>query len=167
LQNEDATLPNSNPAVAVKSIPACQNHSAEVLTQVVHYITENLRADLSVSALVKRFSVRESVLLSAFESQTGIALDQFVLRRRIERALHLLKHSNATDREIAMSVGWGSTPAFQAAFASYLGVSPTEYRASLHPEQAATSLGRRKRPCKTACVPRQESGGRALRAVAL
>jgi transcriptional regulator GlxA family with amidase domain len=160
-------LEDHDHAVALtQPLPACQYPPTELLMQVVQYIMERLHGDLSVSALARRFSLEEGVLLSAFQSHTGIALDQFVLRRRIERALHLLKHSNATDREIAMSVGWGSTPAFRATFASYLGASPTEYRASLYREQAATSSERRKRPCKTACVPRQESGARALRAVA-
>jgi hypothetical protein len=46
------------------------------------------------------FSVEEAGLLCAFESHTGIVLDQFVLRRRIERALDLLKNSNAGDPEM-------------------------------------------------------------------
>ena len=162
LQNEDATLLNSNPAVVTQPIPAYQNHSADIFTEIVHYIMDHLCDDLSVSTLVKRFSLRESVLLSAFESQTGIALDQFVLRRRIERALHLLKHSSATDREIAMSLGWRSAPAFQRAFASYLGVSPTDYRRSLRLKQQATSVKSHKRRCKCACVGLEESCARAV-----
>jgi AraC-like DNA-binding protein len=82
---------------------------------------EHLHVDLSVSALVTRFSVEEGVLLPAFQSHTGIALDQFVLRRRIERALHLLKNSDASDSEIAAGIGWGRAPAFQAAFLNYQG----------------------------------------------
>ena len=162
LQNEDATLLKNDPAVAAKPIPACQNHSAEILMQVVHFITENLHADLSVSALARTFSQPESVLFRAFKLQTGIALDRFVLRRRIERALHLLKHSKATDTEIAMGIGWGSAPDFQRAFASYLGVSPTDYRRSLRLKQQATSVKSHKRRCKCACVGLEESCARAV-----
>ena len=108
--------------------------------QVVHFITENLHADLSVSALARTFSQPESVLFRAFKLQTGIALDRFVLRRRIERALHLLKHSKATDTEIAMGIGWGSATDFQTAFTSYLGVSPAEYRMSVGLIQQATRV---------------------------
>ena len=156
---------NNNPAVAVKPIPACQNHSAEIFTQVVQYIMENLHAELSVSALARTFSLKESVLLPAFELQTGITLDQFVLRRRIERALHLLKNSHATDREISMGIGWGSAPDFQRAFASYLGVSPADYRRSLPAKQQVRTLASRKRLCNSACLTREESNGRAHRAL--
>ena len=135
--------------------------------QVVQYIMDHLHGDLSVSALARRFSLEEGVLLSAFQSHTGIALDQYVLRRRIERALHLLKHSSASDSEIAMGIGWGSASAFQAAFLNYLGVSPGEYRGNLPQKQQAASRERRKRPCKSACLPREESRGRTLPVLAV
>jgi two-component system response regulator YesN len=125
--------------------------------QMVQYIVDHLRVDLSVSTLAKRFSLEEGVLLPAFHSQTGIALDQFVLRRRIERALHLLKHSNATESEIAMGIGWGSAPSFRTAFSSYLGVSPIEYRRNLSPKPQAASQERHKRPSKSAGLLREES----------
>jgi AraC-like DNA-binding protein len=123
---------------------------------------ENLHVDLSDSAVAGRFSLKESALLPAFESHTGVALEQFVLRRRIERALHLLKNSDASDSEIATAVGSRSAPAFQAAFLNYLGVSPNEYRSSLPPKQQAPSGEMRKRPCKPTCLAREESRGRAL-----
>jgi two-component system response regulator YesN len=96
------------------------------VTQIVERIIENLRLDLSAPTLAKTFSLKENLLLADFELHTGVALDQFVLRRRIERALHLLKHSDSTDKESAMSIGWCSAPEFEAAFTSYLGVSPME-----------------------------------------
>ena len=131
---------NSKHAIALSHpIPISQRHSTELLIQVVHYIMGHLDVDLSVSALARRFSLGETVL-PVFEAHTGIALDQFVLRRRIERALYLLKNSDASDREIAMGIGWGSAPDFQTAFTGYLGVSLTEYRRSLGLKQQATRV---------------------------
>jgi len=117
----------------------------------------NLNLDLSISALAKRFSLEEGVLLPAFQSHTGIALDQFVLRRRIEHALHLLKNSNASDSEIAAGSGWEAESAFQAAFFNYLSVSPSEYRRSLPPKQQLATQDRRKRPSKSGCSPQEKS----------
>ena len=134
--------------------------SIELLEQVVLYVMENLQVDLSVSALAGRFSLKESSFLPAFESHTGVALEQFVLRRRIERALHLLKHSSDGDSEIAIRIGCGSAPNFRTVFSRYLGVSPIEYRRSLLLKTANHSSGGRKRPCKSAGLPRDESRGR-------
>jgi transcriptional regulator GlxA family with amidase domain len=130
--------------------------------QVVQFIMSHLDGDLSVAALARGFSLKDRVLLTAFESHTGIALGQFVWRRRIEHALDFLKNTNGSDSEIAMGLGWEYASAFRTAFVNYLGVSPTEYRTSLPPKQAATGLGRRKRPCKSVGVRREESVGQAF-----
>jgi len=151
-------LPDNHRAVALlRPVPTCQNLSAELLIGVVQYIMVNLNLDLSISGLAKRFSLEEDVLLPAFQSHTGIALDQFVLRRRIEHALHLLKNSDASDSEIAAGSGWGAECAFQAAFFNYLSVSPSEYRRSLPPTQQLATRDRRKRPSKSGCLPQEKS----------
>jgi transcriptional regulator GlxA family with amidase domain len=103
----------------------------ELLIQVVHYVTDNLHRDSTALALSKRLALKESALLKGFQLHTGIALDKYVLRRRLERALDLLKNSNDTDSEIAVQIGWEATPVFRLAFSSYLGFSPTEYRRAL------------------------------------
>jgi AraC-like DNA-binding protein len=168
LQNEDATLQDTHRAVALMQlVPTCQPHSTDLLKQVVWYITGHLHLDLSALTLATKFSLKESVLLRRFQTHTGIALDQFVLRRRIERALHLLKNSDSSDSQIAAGVGWGTATAFQAAFSNYLGVSPNEYRRGLPQKQQAASRERRKRSCKPACLPREESCGRALPVLAV
>jgi transcriptional regulator GlxA family with amidase domain len=138
-------LPDNHYATGLPQLtPNRQNPSAEVLMQIVQYIMDNLHIDLSVSNVASRFSLEQGELLPAFQSHTGIALDQFVLRRRIERALHLLKHSNATDSEIALGVGWGTFTAFR----NCLGVSqrnigeilPRKSRLSVRGARAPTEV---------------------------
>ena len=152
----------SRAAARSQRVHPSQPPSTELLMRVVQFIMSHLDGDLSVAALARRFSLKDRVLLTAFESHTGIALGQFVLRRRLERALDFLKNATASDSEIAMGLGWGSASAFRTAVVNYLGVSPTEYRTSLPPKQAATGLGRRKRPCKSVRIRREESVGQAL-----
>ena len=96
----------------LRSASVYQLSSTESLTQVIRYILGSLHSDLSALALAKEFSLKESTLLDGFESYAGVALDQFILRRRIECALQLLKHRCATDSEIARSFGWGAAQAF-------------------------------------------------------
>src|SRR5215469_1135209 len=117
LQNEDPTLHDESRAAArSQRVYPSQSPSTELLMQVVQFIMSHLDGDLSVAALARRFSSKDRVLLTAFESHTGIALGQFVLRRRLERALDFLKNTNASDSEIAIALGWGSASAFRTAF---------------------------------------------------
>jgi AraC-like DNA-binding protein len=60
-----------------------------------------------------------------------MALDEYVLRRRIERALDLMKNSKASDSEIGVQIGLGAASVFRSVFLGYLGLSPAEYRRSL------------------------------------
>jgi two-component system, response regulator YesN len=144
-------LQDTNDAVALQQpIPNCEGHSTELLTQIVRYIIDHSDVDLSVSAVARRFSLEEGVLLSAFRLHTGITLDHFVLRRCIERALYLLKNSTANDSDIAARIGWETVSDFQVAFFNCLGVWPTEYRRGLPPKPQAASREERKRPSKSA-----------------
>jgi AraC-like DNA-binding protein len=148
-KNEYATLQDIQHAVIPSErIPTGQSPSAELLTQFIRYVVDHLHGDLSASALATRFLLEENMLLSAFQSHTGMALDQFVLRRRIEGALFLLKNSDSTDSSIAVRIGLGTAGAFQTAFSGYLGVSPKEYRSILQKQQAA-SRERQERPRKS------------------
>lgn len=157
-------MKDDNRAAALPQPPLLfELHSVELAMQVIHYIMENLHADLSVSNLARRLSLKERVLLCGFESQTGVALGQFVLRRRIERALDLLKSSSATDSEIAVGIGLKTASAFRTVFFNYLGVSPTEYRRILPPKKEPASVKRQKRPCKSVSIPVKKPGGEALR----
>ena len=161
-------MQDNYPALALTpSIAARQSDPTELPIQIVRHIMDHLHSDLSASALAKRFSLEQKVLSSAFERHTGLAVEQFVLRRRVERALHLLKHSKGSDSEIAVEVGW-ETAGFRAAFASYLGVSVTEYRTSLlHAKQSTTAKKNSRRPCQPALIRRRESTGEALRTFAV
>ena len=162
LRNEDVTLSNLNCAAAIPRATPGSDQPTELPVQVVQYIVNHLDGDLSDSALAARFSLEQDVLLSKFESHTGIALDQYVLRRRIEYALYLLKHSDSSDSEIAVHIGLRTALAFRTAFFNYLGVSPTDYRKALPLKQQAGSLARRKRPCKSVGLP-LKSGEETLR----
>ena len=77
----------SRAAAPSQILHPAQPPSAELFVQVVKYVIDHLHTDIAASVLSKRFSLKESVLLPAFQLHTGIALDEFVLRRRIERAL--------------------------------------------------------------------------------
>jgi AraC-like DNA-binding protein len=139
LKESDRTVAPSQP------VPVWRPASTGFFTQLVQYIKDHLHVDLSASALATTFSIEESLLLPAFELHFGIALDQFVLRRRIERALDLLKHCNASDSEIAIGLGLGTAPAFQTVFFDYLNISPADYRRSLLRTPQAASCPPRSR----------------------
>jgi hypothetical protein len=111
-------LQNNNPAAALSEALLNGQPSTELLTQVL-YIMENLHIDLSATASPTRLCLEEGLMLTAFQSHTGNALDQFVPRRLIERALHPLKKSDARNSGFAAGVVWETAPIFHAAVVNY------------------------------------------------
>jgi AraC-like DNA-binding protein len=63
-----------------------------------------------------------------FRDAYGDTPRRYLTRRRIERAMELLRHANLTVTEICLLVGFTSLGSFSLRFKELVGVSPTEYR---------------------------------------
>jgi len=63
-----------------------------------------------------------------FRSTFGETPHDFVTRRRMERARHLLASGQMTVTEICMEIGYSSLGSFSTKFQSLTGVPPTEYQ---------------------------------------
>lgn len=73
----------------------------------------------------------ERALARRFEQEMGMTWRQTLRRVRIMRAVEQLVEGNTPVTRIALSVGYQSVSAFNAAFREVLGMSPTAYRQSL------------------------------------
>jgi AraC family transcriptional regulator len=64
----------------------------------------------------------------AFKESAGVSPHQYVLRRRIERALQLLKGTQPSLAEMSRELGFSSQGHFTTVFRRLVGVSPSNYR---------------------------------------
>ena len=64
-----------------------------------------------------------------FTATYGATPAQHLTRRRVERAMALLRDSATSVTDIGMAVGFTSTGTFSRTFAAIVGLSPTAYRA--------------------------------------
>jgi len=67
----------------------------------------------------------------AFRRQTGITPHNYLVRRRMERAVSLLRHKRISVAEIADKAGFATSAHFVAAFRAAMGVTPAALRAAL------------------------------------
>jgi AraC-like DNA-binding protein len=63
-----------------------------------------------------------------FRSTFGETPHDFLTRRRMERARHLLASGQMTVTEICFEIGYSSLGSFSSKFQSLVGVAPTEYQ---------------------------------------
>jgi AraC-like DNA-binding protein len=64
----------------------------------------------------------------AFRDVYGETPGRYLTRRRVERAMELLRSANLTVTEVCLQVGFSSLGSFSARFREIVGVSPSAYR---------------------------------------
>ncbi len=110
-----------------------QKHSQKgyslLVQKVITCIDTDITADLSLKTQAKLLNVNPSYLSTLFKKETGITLTDYVNKKRVERAKHLLKNSNTQIQTVAQSCGILDVNYFTKIFKKYEGVTPKEYRA--------------------------------------
>jgi AraC family transcriptional regulator len=101
---------------------------AHKLRRAIQYIDDNLREDLTLSALSTAVSLSPGHFAHAFREATGVSPHRYILERRVECAKALLRHSDLTITEIASQVGCSSHSHFTVLFHRVTGSTPREFR---------------------------------------
>jgi AraC family transcriptional regulator len=103
------------------------------LRQVMEFIAENLSSNLSLAEMANLLQMGPCHFARAFKESTGLSPHQYVLRRRVERALQMLKGKRTNLADIAYDLGFSSQGHFTTVFSKIVGVSPSSYRDQVHP----------------------------------
>lgn len=100
----------------------------ELVSSAKLYIKENLAEDLSVSSIAENLYITPNYLSRLFKKETGEGCNDYIIRKRIEKAKSLLETTNIKTGAIAIMVGYRDINYFSLAFKKNTGMSPTEYR---------------------------------------
>ena len=84
---------------------------------------------LNIEALARVASVSEAHFIRTFRSTFGETPHRYLQRRRVERAMFLLRETGRTVTEICLDVGFTSLGTFSRTFRDIVRVTPSEYRA--------------------------------------
>ena len=98
------------------------------LLDIFTYIKENLQGDLSNKALSEIANVSEDYVGQYFKMLTGINPQDYIEYQRMEKAVHLLRTSKQSIREIGHDVGYKDTAYFCRRFKMMFGLSAGKMR---------------------------------------
>lgn len=84
---------------------------------------------LYLPALAGLAHMSEGYFSRTFRAAFGETPHRYLQRRRIERAMSLLRDPASTVTEVGLRVGFDSLGAFSRAFRAVVGVAPSQYRA--------------------------------------
>lgn len=91
--------------------------------EVLSYINEHFREELSVEALAERFYLSPYHFMRLFKAQTGSTVHTYVRQKRLMHAARLIREGTPAAKAAAES-GFGDYSAFHRAFKESFGVSP-------------------------------------------
>ncbi len=83
---------------------------------------------LDVPALARIAHVSEAHFIRTFRATFGETPHRYLQRRRVERAMFLLRSTDRTVTDVCMAVGFASLGTFSRVFADVVGEPPSAYR---------------------------------------
>jgi AraC-like DNA-binding protein len=83
---------------------------------------------LDVGSLARIAHVTEAHFIRSFRATFGEPPHRYLQRRRVERAMFLLRSTDRSVTDICMDVGFASLGTFSRTFRTVVGESPTQYR---------------------------------------
>lgn len=100
-----------------------------LLRRVRDRIDREFARPLDVEALARGIHLSAGHLSRQFRLAYGETVYQYLMTRRIERAMTLLRTTDDSVTDICFAVGCGSLGTFSTRFRELVGVSPSAYRA--------------------------------------
>ncbi|MDG4792632.1 AraC family transcriptional regulator [Micromonospora sp. WMMD1082] len=91
---------------------------------------------LDIRTLAKIAHVSEAHFIRTFRATFGETPHRYLQRRRVERAMDLLLHTEQDVTEVCYAVGFASLGTFSRTFRQIVGESPTDYRKRRPPPAA-------------------------------
>lgn len=98
------------------------------LLQVTDYVRDRISDNIQLSDLAQQLGLSQFHFSRLFKQSTGIPPYQYVLQQRVERAKQLLKTTELSVAEIALSCGFSSHSHLGKWFRQYTGVTPKAFR---------------------------------------
>ena len=96
--------------------------------------------DLDVEALARLVHVSPDHLIRTFRAVFGETPHRYLQRRRVERAMFLLRTTDLDVTEVCLAVGFTSLGTFSRMFSAVVGQSPSEYARARHPARRTRLL---------------------------
>lgn len=100
----------------------------QIAKQVMEIISADLGKHYSIENLAVPFGISPSSLKNYFQGVYGKNISAWLREARMSEAAEALRESNQPVAEIAAKVGYENASKFSAAFKSFLGETPLEYR---------------------------------------
>lgn len=116
---------------ASRQVLASSSGEPSVVASAKQYVQSRVEQPITLAKVVEHVHVSRFYFCKLFKKATGMTLTEYVSRVRVEKAKTLLVDSSLRISEVVFAAGFGSIPQFNSVFKRYVGMPPTEYRATI------------------------------------
>jgi AraC-like DNA-binding protein len=101
--------------------------ASPLMQRILRYIDDHLGEPVRVARLAQVARLSESRCKARFKREIGVPPAEFWLRKKVERAMVLLKSRSVTS--VAYDLGFSSSQYFATVFKRYMLVNPSQFHA--------------------------------------
>ncbi|MGY4311977.1 helix-turn-helix transcriptional regulator [Bradyrhizobium sp. JR3.5] len=108
--------------------PTAGGLSPTTLRRTIERLRSDSDADVSLAALASDAGLSRFHFCRAFKESTGFSPHAWLRQHRLERAMNMLRDTDASIAWVAAELGYASQTAFAAAFRRLTGETPSDWR---------------------------------------
>ena len=99
----------------------------KVVTDVIHYVDQNLAGDLSVSGIAESVHLNSVYLTRRFRQYSGLSLQQDIIEKRLAEAKRMLRNGQSPT-DVCYACGFNNYSNFSRTFTNHVKISPRQYQ---------------------------------------
>jgi AraC-like DNA-binding protein/ligand-binding sensor protein len=111
---------------------AASVHEPKPVSGAKQFVLSHVEEPITLALVAQHVNISRFHFCKMFKKSTGMTLTEYVALVRVEKAKTLLVDVSVRISEVVFAAGFGSIPRFNSVFKRRVGMSPTEYRATLH-----------------------------------
>lgn len=111
-----------------------QTRDLTILKNMVGFIQQSYPKKITLSDIAASGAVGQSKCCRLFASYFSLSPVAYLNQYRLNKSLSLLKETDLSILEIALSVGFGNASYYAETFRRWMGKSPSEFKKQLHKE---------------------------------
>ena len=98
------------------------------ITRIKELVENEYQKPLSMKYIAEKVYINHVYLGQLFKKETGMSLNDYINKVRINKAKKLLRNSNSMIYQIAEQVGFSDSQYFSLVFKKLVGLSPKQYK---------------------------------------
>ena len=112
--------------------PAALPTPEKCVEKAQEYIREHISEELTVEGIAQSVFMSRSYFAKEFRRCTGDSVMDYIIRKRMELAIEMMREGETSQKKISERVGYGDIKYFQRSFKKHTGYTVKEYIRLLH-----------------------------------